>query len=289
MMSRSAIGVLLYIFLGPLVGGLIAGIDRKISARMQGRYGPPVLQPFYDVLKLLSKESIAVNGIQNFFIFCFLIFIIFTGSLFFMGGDILLVIFALTLSSIFMVLGAFSANSAYSNIGAMRELMQMMAYEPMILLTAIGFYVVTRSFNITDIMSFETPLVLYLPGIFLGFAYILTIKLRKSPFDISMSHHAHQEVVKGITTEFSGSTLAMIEIAHWYENVFLMGFIFLFFVWKMPGSWLVGLAACAFMYFAEIVIDNASARFKWQLAFGSSWIVAAALGFTNLLILFLMK
>jgi len=102
------------------------------------------------------------------------------------------------------------------------------------------------------------------------------MKLRKSPFDISMSHHAHQEVVKGITTEFSGSTLAMIEIAHWYENVFLMGFIFLFFVWKTPGSWMIGLAACALMYFAEIVIDNVSARFKWQLAFASSWIVAAA-------------
>lgn len=288
-MSGSTISVLMYIFLGPLAGGIISGLDRKISARMQGRYGPPLLQPFYDVLKLLSKESIAVNGIQNFFIFCFLIFIIFTGSLFFMGGDILLVIFALTLSSIFMVLGAFSANSAYSSIGAMRELLQMMSYEPMVLLTAIGFYVVTRSFNITDIMGYEAPLILYLPGIFLGFAYILTMKLRKSPFDISMSHHAHQEVVKGITTEFSGSTLAMIEIAHWYENVFLMGFIFLFFVWKMPGSWMVGLTACILLYFLEIVIDNASARFKWQMAFASSWIVAAALGFTNLFILFLLK
>lgn len=288
-MSGSTISVLMYIFLGPLAGGIISGLDRKISARMQGRYGPPLLQPFYDVLKLLSKESIAVNGIQNFFIFCFLIFIIFTGSLFFMGGDILLVIFALTLSSIFMVLGAFSANSAYSSIGAMRELLQMMSYEPMVLLTAIGFYVVTRSFNITDIMGYEALLILYLPGIFLGFAYILTMKLRKSPFDISMSHHAHQEVVKGITTEFSGSTLAMIEIAHWYENVFLMGFIFLFFVWKMPGSWMVGLTACILLYFLEIVIDNASARFKWQMAFASSWIVAAALGFTNLFILFLLK
>ncbi len=287
-MSGSTLSVILYILLGPLVGGLIAGLDRKISARMQGRCGPPILQPFYDVLKLLSKESIAVNSIQNFFILCFLIFIIFTGSLFFLGGDILLVIFALTLASIFMVLGAYCANSPYSSLGAMRELLQMMAYEPMVLLTAIGFYVVTKSFNITDFMSFKAPLVLYLPGIFLGFTYILTMKLRKSPFDLSMSHHAHQEVVKGITTEFSGSTLAMIEIAHWYENLFLMGFVFLFFVWKLPGSWLIGVAACILLYLLEIVIDNASARFKWQLAFSSSWIVAAALGFTNLLILFLM-
>jgi formate hydrogenlyase subunit 4 len=287
-MNRSLIIVLLYVFLGPIAGGLIAGMDRKITARMQGRYGPPLLQPFYDVLKLFSKESIAVNSIQNFFILCFLIFIIFTGCLFFIGGDILLVIFALTLASIFMVLGAYCANSPYSSIGAQRELLQMMAYEPMVFLMAIGFYVVTKSFAITDIMAHDMPMVLYLPGIFIGFTYIFTMKLRKSPFDLSMSHHAHQEVVKGITTEFSGSTLAMIEIAHWYENLFLLGFVFLFFTWNSPIGWAVGGIACAVLYLFEIVIDNASARVKWQFAFNTSWIVAAALGFTNLLILSLI-
>lgn len=285
----SLTSVLLYLILGPIVGGLIAGIDRKISDRMQGRVGPSILQPFYDVLKLFSKESIAVNSIQNFFILCFLVFIIFTGCLFFMGGDILLVIFALTLASIFMVLGAYCANSPYSSIGSMRELLQMMAYEPMVLLTAIGFYMVTKSFSITDIINHGTPMVLYLPGIFAGFVYILTMKLRKSPFDLSMSHHAHQEVVKGITTEFSGSTLAMIEISHWYENVFLLGFVFLFFAWNNPISIAVAIGVCLLLYFFEILIDNASARVKWQLAFKSSWIVAAALGFVNLLILYLIK
>lgn len=287
-MSYRLISVLIYLVLGPVVGGLIAGIDRKVSARMQGRFGPPLLQPFYDVFKLFSKESVAVNSIQNYFILCFLIFIIFTGSLFFMGGDVLLVLFSLTLSSIFLVLGAYSANSPFSSIGAMRELLQMMAYEPMVLLTGIGFYVVTKSFAITDIMSYDTPLILYLPGIFIGFVFILTIKLRKSPFDLSMGHHAHQEVVQGISTEFSGSTLAMIEIAHWYENIFLLGFVYLFFVWDNPKSWMVGIGACILIYFLEIVIDNASARVKWQLTFNASWIVAAALGFTNLFILFLI-
>jgi formate hydrogenlyase subunit 4 len=278
---------LLYLFLGPIVGGLIAGADRKITARMQGRYGPPLLQPFYDVLKLFSKESIAVNSIQNFFIFCFLIFIVFTGCLFFFGEDILLVIFALTMSSLFMVLGAYCANSPYSNIGAMRELVQMMAYEPMVLLTAIGFYMVTGSFAVSDIISFEKPSILYLPGIFIGFAYILTIKLRKSPFDISMSHHAHQEVVAGIKTEFSGPTLAMIEIAHWYENVFLLGMVFLFFAWENPLSRVFGIAMCLLLYLFEILIDNSSARVKWQFLFNSAWTVAAVLGFANILILYL--
>jgi formate hydrogenlyase subunit 4 len=101
------IAVVIYIIFAPIVGGLIAGIDRKISARMQGRYGPPLLQPFYDVFKLMAKEKIAVNKHQKFYIFCFLIFVIITGAIFFAGGDLLLAIFALTLASIFMIIAAY--------------------------------------------------------------------------------------------------------------------------------------------------------------------------------------
>ena len=286
--------VILYILLAPLAGGLLAGLDRKITARMQGRFGPPILQPFFDVFKLFEKESVAVNRVQNFYILFFLIGIIFTGALFFSGGDLLLVIFALTLANIFLVLGAYSANSPYSSIGALRELMQMMAYEPMVFLVAIGFYLATKNqgagtFNVADLVSVQTPLIPYLPGIFVGFVYILTIKLRKSPFDLSMSHHAHQELVKGITTEFSGSTLALIELAHWYENIFLMGFVFLFFSWASPWGIAAGLAVCAIVYFLEILIDNSFARVKWQLVMSSSWGVAATLGFANVIVLQLLN
>ena len=55
-----AIAILLYIFLGPLLGGLLAGFDRKLTARFQGRKGPPLLQPFYDIKKLFSKPKIAL-------------------------------------------------------------------------------------------------------------------------------------------------------------------------------------------------------------------------------------
>ncbi len=278
-----------YILFAPLLGGLLAGIDRKITARMQGRFGPPVLQPFYDVLKLFEKESVAVNHVQNFYILFFLIGVIFTGCLFFSGGDLLMVIFALTLANIFLILGAYSANSPYSSIGALRELMLMMAYEPMVFLVAIGFYMVTGSFGISNLVQSNKMLLPYLPGIFAGFLYILTIKMRKSPFDLSMSHHAHQEIVKGITTEFSGSTLALIEIAHWYENLFLMGFIFLFFTWTSPWGPVVGVLACLVVYFLEILIDNSFARAKWQYVLSSSWAVAATLGFANVVILQLLQ
>lgn len=280
------ISVLAYLLLAPIAGGLLAGIDRKISAHMQGRVGPPLLQPFYDFFKLLEKEPITVNKVQDFYVGCFLLFIMITGCFFFGGGDLLLVIFSLTLASIFLVVAAFSSNSPYSQVGAERELLQMMSYEPMVLLTAIGFYLVYGSFNISEIVAGPNMAIIYLPGIFLGFLFILTIKLRKSPFDLSMSHHAHQELVKGLTTEFSGKTMALIELAHWYENIFLLGFIYLFFAYSAPWSIVLAVVVCLLAYFLEIVIDNNYARMKWQIAINSSWIIALVLGFTNLLVLY---
>lgn len=277
---NSFIGVVLFLILAPVAGGLIAGLDRKLTARMQGRVGPPLLQPFYDVGKLFEKERVVVATAQNFYILAYLAFIVLSGALFFAGGDLLLTVFAFTLAHVFLVLGAYAAHSPYSHIGAERELIQVMTYEPIVILAVVGFYMVTGSFYVADIATTTVPAILYLPGVFLGFAAILTIKLRKSPFDISTSHHAHQEIVKGVTTEFSGSTLGQIEIAHWYENVFLLGLVYLFFAWNP----VIGVVAVAVTYVAEIFIDNVTARVRWQTALKGGWL-AALLGIANLAIL----
>ena len=150
----SLVGAVVFILLAPVIGGLIAGIDRKITAHMQGRVGPSIFQPFYDVGKLFEKEDAVVNETQRFYVLSYFIFAIFTGALFFAGGNLLLVVFALTLAEVFLVLGAYAANSPYSHIGAERELIQIMAYEPMFLLAAVGMYVVTKSFNVSDIAGF---------------------------------------------------------------------------------------------------------------------------------------
>jgi formate hydrogenlyase subunit 4 len=272
----------IFILAAPIIGGLVAGIDRKVTAHMQGRVGPSILQPFWDVGKLFEKENAVVNETQIFYVVCYIVFMAFTGALFFAGGDLLLVIFALTLAQVFLVLGAFASNSPYSYVGAERELLQIMAYEPMVILTAVGMFVATRSFNVADIAASTTPVVLLIPGIFLGFLYVLTIKLRKSPFDISTSHHAHQEIVKGVTTEFSGPSLGLIEITHWYETVFLLGFVWLFFGFNP----LIAVVAVIVVYLLEILIDNTNARVKWQLAVKSSWLIAAVVGVVNLAALY---
>lgn len=275
-----------YIIFAPILGGLTSGIDRKITARMQGRQGPPVLQPFYDVIKLLKKETVVVNHVQIFYLITFLVFVIFTGCLFFGGFDLLLVFFALTTANLFLILAATSSHSPYANMGANREMMQMLAYEPMVLLTAVGFYLATGTFKVRDIIASDSvPAVVLLPGVFVGFVFILTIKLRKHPFDLATSHHAHQEMVKGITTEFSGEMFAIVEISHWYENVFLMGVVGLFFLNANWWTALLALAAISVTYFVLILVDNTNARMKWKNMFKNSWITTIIIGALNVFIL----
>lgn len=275
-----------YIIFAPILGGLTSGIDRKITARMQGRQGPPVLQPFYDVIKLLKKETVVVNHVQIFYLITFLVFVIFTGCLFFGGFDLLLVFFALTTANLFLILAATSSHSPYANMGANREMMQMLAYEPMVLLTAVGFYLATGTFKVREIIANDSvPAVVLLPGVFIGFVFILTIKLRKHPFDLATSHHAHQEMVKGITTEFSGEMFAIVEISHWYENVFLMGVVGLFFLNANWWTALLALAAISVTYFVLILVDNTNARMKWKNMFKNSWITTIIIGALNVFIL----
>ncbi len=284
-MTQHLILAFAYVLFAPLIGGLMSGLDRIITARMQGRQGPPLLQPFYDVFKLFQKQNIVVNHLQMPFVFCHLVFAVITGFLFFEGSDILLIIFVLTLAGVFFVLAAYSTGSPFSAIGAERELLLMMGYEPMLILAIVGMFEVTRSFDIYKIMESPTPVIMFLPGIYIGIVYILAIKLRKSPFDLSTSHHGHQELVKGLTTDMGGTTLAMTEIAHWYETVFLYAFVYLFF----GSNPFLGAAGVIGTYFLEILIDNSVSRTKWEFMLSSSWLVALIMGAGNLIPLFLIN
>ena len=276
-----------YLILAPVIGGLLAGVDRKISARMQRRVRPPIMQPFYDFFKLWDKQPVAVNKAQSFYVTGFLLFVVISGLFFFTHGDILLVVFTLTMASVCFIVAAYSSNSPYSQIGAERELVQTMSYEPMLLLMALGFYLNCGTFSIGEILKSSQMNFIYMPGIFVGLSYILLIKFRKSPFDLSVSHEAHQELIQGALTEISGRSLALIELAHWYENVFLLGFVYLFFAWTAPWSPALGLFMCAFTYFGDILVDNCCSRVKWENMLASTWLVTLVAGFVN--IMFLMQ
>jgi ech hydrogenase subunit B len=152
----------------------------------------------------------------------------------------------------------------------------------MLIILAFGYYQAVGSFSISYAFTLDVPAVARLPLIFLGLLYIITIKLRKSPFDISMSHHAHQELVGGVKTELEGTCLAIVEISHWFETVFTIRLVFLFLVANNVWGWIIGIAICLFVYFLEIMIDNASARMKYKTALRASWVTVSALGIANL-------
>lgn len=270
------------VFLAPVLGGLIAGLDRKTTAWLQSRVGPPILQPFYDVFKLLGKSPMIMSPWQVLSVWVYLMSAVLTVFLFFMGSDLLLIFFVLTIGAVFFVMGALVTQSPYAQLGAQRELVTMLTYEPLIILVFVSIAMVTGSFKVSEVFAYGKPLLPQLPLMFIVLGYALTIKLRKSPFDISTCHHAHQEVVRGVLTEYSGPQLALIEIAHWYEVVFVLGLVGLFWATSFWGM----LVLLVLTYFVEILIDNVTARmnFKWMLK--SVWAWGLALSVLNLLWLY---
>ncbi len=279
------ITIIVTLVAAPILGGILCGLDRRITARMQNRFGPPIMQPFYDFFKLFGKERITVNQTQMVYVFGHLIFMVTSLIMLVLKQDLLILIFILAFSSIAIIIGAMSIRSPFSKIGAQREIIQMLAYEPVLLLMVVGIYLVTKSFMIQSIFDYSGPLLFSLPLVFLAFLYILTIKLRKSPFDFSTSHHGHQELVKGLTTEFSGPQLAIIELTHWYELVLLLGLITLFFAKPLWVGVLIALAS----YFLELVIDNISARMTWRWMIKATWLVGIGAALTNIIWLYMRQ
>ena len=190
--------------------------------------------------------------------------------MFFMQGDMLLLFFVMTVGAVFKVAGALSADSPYSNVGAQRELLQMLAYEPLVILTFVGMSAATGSFMISDIYALDVPLLPDLPFLFIALGYALTIKLAKSPFDIASCHHGHQEIVRGVLTDYSGPQLALLEISHWLDVILLLGLCSLFWHTSITGM----VVLLVLTYALEIVVDNVCARMTW------GWMLKHAFGIT---------
>ncbi len=263
----------------PFIGALISGLDRKVTARMQGRKGPPVIQPFYDIIKLFSKQPIALHKLQILYAFLHLVFMMLVVVLLAMGQDLLMILFAHAFSTICLVLGGMSVRSPYSRIGSMRKIMQMLAYEPILILIIVAIYLQTDSFLASSVMDMTKPMLWSMPLLFLSFLCAVAIKLNKSPFDVSTSHHAHQEIIKGITVEYAGPYLGIIEIAHLYETAILFFIIMMF--WQTNYYIGFGLETLAFV--AILILDNTFSRLTttWMLKY--MWSIPLFLSIANII------
>lgn len=267
----------LLIILAPFIGGLVYGFERIVKARMQRRVGPPLLQPFYDFLKLADKRRMMVHSAHAFLGIMHFVSLWFALAVLLLGGDLILVVFLHLLSSSLMILAGYSTRSIFSHLGANRTAMTLLAYEPVLILIAVSMYLVTGSFDVSSVYKMSEPLLYKMPLAFVALLLILPIKLKKSPFDIA---EAHQEITGGTEIEFSGIFFEAVYTAKWLDIIFCYTLVFLF----AGSNILLGGALVVFTFFYLNALDNSSARVNYRQMLRFSLTVAFSLAFINLLI-----
>jgi ech hydrogenase subunit B len=252
----------------PVGVGLALGVDRQVTAAIQRRAGPPLLQPLYDVTKLIGKLSLPADRLMAGLLIAQLGFSAAALVMLALGGDLIVAILLLGAGHVLFLLAAASVESPYAQIGASRELVLLVAREPLLLLVALAYAHAAGSSS-SGTMLANGPILLQLPTLGITLAVLLGIALRKSPWDLATSHHGHQELVKGSTTEMSGPFLALGELSHWYEVAVIVAVIFL-----VAGTalWL-GLILAALAYAVVLVIDNSVPRATWRVALVTAWCV----------------
>jgi formate hydrogenlyase subunit 4 len=242
---------------GIIFGLFYKGIDRKLSAHMQGRIGPPFRQPFRDVAKLFVKENIVPdNAIPWIFNLIPLVGLVVTISillylplggfppLFSSGGDLIVVLYLLIVPSLCLVVGGFSSGSPYAIIGAQREMATMIAYEfPLaVLVITIAWQLFQR--GSTHVFSFSTiastPVWNQVAGPlgYIGFAILLMVLLLVTPAELSKipfdSSEAETELAGGLLVEYSGRNLAMYYLTDGVKTVVMASIIVaLFFPYNL--------------------------------------------------------
>ena len=245
----------------PVLIGLLLGLDRMLTARLQGRKGPGVLQSLRDLVKLLSKKGSYVNRSQMAFAYLSLAVQAIAAFVLITGSDVLTAFLLSGVGSFLMVLAALSVRSPYSHLGAHRELMQIMAIEPVVMLIVLSMGYVSGTFLGSEM---DRMMFMSLPLAVAAMVPMLVIRLEKSPFDIAT---AHSEIVSGPYVEFSGRTLGITKLAHWFELSVMFGILALLFGVADPilGPIVVALVVLATV-FVIALIDNSTARLtRWSM------------------------
>ncbi|MGE4399544.1 MAG: NADH-quinone oxidoreductase subunit H [Campylobacterales bacterium] len=240
----------------PIIGGFLYGIERKLKARMQSRKGPPIMQPFYDLFKLTDKRPMILHSYHAFMGIMHFVAAWVALSVLFFGGDLLVAIFFHLLSTSLLIVAGYSAQSTYSRIGATRELIAIAALEPVLILTAIAFYLHTGSFEVSKILGTPSTFSHSFIG-FLALLIALPGLLKKSPFDAA---EAHQEIVGGAEIEFSGIFYEAVYTAKWLDMLFVFTLVFLF----GGANFALGAALALIAFFVVLLADNSTARVKYQ-------------------------
>ena len=319
------IGAIVIAFLGVVIGLFYKGIDRKLAARMQARVGPPIRQPFIDFFKLMIKENIVpqnavpwiFNGAPIMALVSSITILLYlpVGNIppLLSGyGDIVLIVYLLTLPAIGMVVGGFASGSPYASVGAQREMVMMMSYElPLVtVVIALGWKLsqVYPQLSVFSLAVINAHPIWGLVGplgfigailLFITLAAVTPGELSKVPFD---APEAETELAGGILVEYSGRNLALFGLTDAVKTIVMISLtVVLFFPYNI--SHLLGLSVGAFalivdvlfffvkifliMFVEVIFVRIAFARLKIDQVSFAYWIPVAIIGLLGLALIVL--
>jgi len=206
-------------------------LDRKISARMQNRVGPPIVQPFADFIKMLGKEVIDIDGVDRqvfdaapvvalaAVMTAFLYVPVIGVSPFGFQGDLLLVLYLLTIPTVILFILGWLSRNIFSSIGGVRVITQMFIYEVPFFLALLTPALMAGTWSISEIVLWQQQGMWFMILQPIGFVVALIglqAKLERPPFDIP---EADTEIVAGPWTELTGRRLALM---HLVKNVTLV-------------------------------------------------------------------
>lgn len=207
--------------------GLMAGwFDRKLTARLQYRVGPPLLQNFWDIIKLFGKETIIPAQARMTFLFApyiGLISIVLVSALLgraamdplqSFSADLIVVLYLLVIPAVALILGASASANPLASVGASREMKLVLAYELPFILAVTVVMVKSGSIQLGGILSHQITSgsnIFSFSGAlaFLAAIFCMQAKLGVAPFDIS---EAEQEIMAGVLIEYSGICLAVFKL-----------------------------------------------------------------------------
>ncbi len=261
-----------------VVAPFCQGILRKVTARIQSRQGPPIMQPYFDLLKLLGKEDIESGEMplmQRFSAYLSLATVLTVACLVPMGfpspmngaGDVILLIYLLTLSGICTLLAGLAAGSTFSLVGINREMMTMIVLEPLFAITIVIGAIHTRSFRVDTVLNGSV----YSSGFPLSGIIMLVVMLlsfqafvQRVPFDIS---EAETEIMEGPLMEYSGPKLALFKYSQMIKLVIFSSlFVALFAPWgtgfMFPLGWLLFWAKVLVLVLLVTLVAATHARYR---------------------------
>ena len=268
-------------------GLLTSWLDRKLTARVQMRQGPPLLQPFYDVAKLLVKETCVPEGCVTWlFLSAPLIGLagVSLASLILWRallnpaepaiGDLIVVMYLLALPSLSVMLGAMASRNPLASLGASREMKLMMAYELPFVLTVCIPILRARSIQLGEILSAPAAAGQLSGVVALLVAVIaLQARLTRIPFDLP---EAECELGSGVLIEYSGPPLAMYKLTQAMMLFTAPLFLVVLFGGGIPlsrGWWPAAAGGAKFLGLVVLVvlIRNTAPRLRIDQAMRLLW------------------